>query len=92
MSIKRPSPAWTGPDAVHTVLPVAALPIPAQSRRGIIQPLRCRTTCALVLRQGIHRLVVPAGTGVEPGRRAVEPADHEQLGAAGGGGLAETGI
>ena len=38
------------------------------------------------------RTVVPAGTGVEPGRRAVEPADHEQLGAAGGGGLAETGI
>ena len=38
------------------------------------------------------RTVVPAGTGVEPGRRAVEPADHEQLGAVGGGGLAETGI
>ena len=38
------------------------------------------------------RTVVPAGAGVEPGRRAVEPADHEQLGAAGGGGLAETGI
>ena len=60
MSIKRPSPAWTGPDAVHTVLPAAALPIPAQSRRGIIQPLRCRTTCALVLRQDIHHADTPS--------------------------------
>ena len=38
------------------------------------------------------RTIVPAGEGVEPGRRAVEQADHEQLGAAGGGGLVETGI
>ena len=54
MSIKRPSPAWTGPDAVHTVLPAAALPIPAQSRRGIIQPLH---QPAVLLRRQLPYLV-----------------------------------
>ena len=46
----------------------------------------------IMVQKFVMYAVVPAGTGVEPGRRAVEPADHEQLGAAGGGGLAETGI
>lgn len=55
MPIKRPSPAWTGSDAVHTVLPGAIPPIPAQSRRGRYSMRR--TTCALVPRQGIYRLI-----------------------------------
>ena len=89
--------SYASPEAVaHIMVQKFVMHVPLYrqekewNRAGV--QLRCRTTCALVLRQGIHRLVVPAGTGVEPGRRAVEPADHEQLGAAGGGGLVETGI
>src|SRR5699024_6134302 len=31
---KRPSPAWTGPDAVYIVLPAAVPPIPFPWQRG----------------------------------------------------------
>ena len=46
MPIKRPSPAWTGSDAVHIALPAAAPPIPAQYRQysspsSAAHPARC---------------------------------------------------
>ena len=62
--IKRPSPAWTGPGAVHIVLPATVPPIPVQFQRG-----GCSTPAPPVP----HNLRVGPSAGHSPCRYAQQP-------------------